>query len=355
MKKWMRKIIGPKAYKILLEILSKKEWLFNFGKFEFALFFNKNKKEESLLENTASTYFERVDWYRNSHSFMFIEDTYHSVMPHYSFSKPDQFLVKLKAADPALEKMLVDTLSDDTRAINLTHAFSEFMQGVSQNLFYYGQSLYEMSVEKNLSGEYTSIEFTNLMPLNIKKFFGFYVQYTFPGIAKKLNRNPKLTVVLSSKVFRLQFPKELGGKRNLFKILKRMKKLYKEIFPKFHIDDSLENKMEFDSTKFFNSREREIAILVKEFGWDQRESLSGKSKGTEYFTIARALKFEEAMAIMRASVLTQLNNFLKSELKIENELMLEGLPTVEKINSLEEKLYEGGINVGNFVQEMRGI
>lgn len=351
MKKWKQKI--KRALRLFLDAFKQKKLFFKLGKIEFKLFLDKNNKEESVLDNISSAHFESLDWYRNSHTFMFIEDTYHSVMPRYSFSKPEeQFVVRLENTDPNLESVLTTAFSDSDRVLNLADSFSRFVSDASQNLFFYGVSLYEVSVERDESGNYTSIDLNNLMPLNIKKISKFYIQYLLPSIARKMSTNPRLIVIPSSKILRVQFPQDLGGRRRLRKILRRLEDLHREIFPKFHLED-LENKIDFDSKGFSDAREKEAAILVRKFGWDQRESLSGKTKGTEYFTIARALKFEEAMAAIRASILQQLNNFLRDELKVDNQLVLEGLPTVESVKSFEDKLWAGDINVENFVKEMR--
>ena len=297
-----------------------REVVLNFGKRQIVIHFQKSleSKKESVIERVPTEFYEKLDLYRKHYAFMFIEDMHYGAIPHFSF-RNNAFSVKLKNEDKALEAILADALSDNTRCINLDNAFAEFIEKAAHNLFYYGVAMYEIIIEKDSNNIITGIELDPIMPLGINKLFGFYIQYVPIKALKRIGAKTILSIFPANRILRIAFPSELGGRRGFSTTMKRLSALSEDgVFPKFTLE-SIENECGFDSKMYASSKEKAVAKISKKYGWEQRGSINNKI--SEYYWVYRRLQLKEAKAIVRESILKQLNLCLRS-LAFNNEIVL---------------------------------
>ena len=157
-------------------------------------------------------------------------------------------------------------------------------------------------------------------------------------------RRVRLVKIPTEKIIRIDFPKQLGGKHNIAKILKRIWQLSKELVPKFHMDAMSENKnVGFDFNLFNATKYIEIAKITKKIGWNQRQ-LSGDNI-TEYYAILRILRERKSQALIRELIFKKLNDALNgSILNFETKVTMENIPSVADIEKQEELLIKGDIS-----------
>ena len=327
-----------------------KEVVLNFGKRQIVIHFQKSleSKKESVIERVPTEFYEKLDLYRKHYTFMFIEDMHYGAVPHFSF-RNNAFSVKLKNEDKALEAILTDALSDNTRCINLDNAFAEFIEKAAHNLFYYGVAMYEIIIEKDSNNIITGIELDPIMPLGINKFFGFYIQYIPTKALKRISIKTMLSIFPENRIFQIAFPSELGGRRGFNITMKKLSALSEDgVFPKFTLE-STENECGFDSKMYANSKEKVVAKISRKYGWEQRGAINNKI--SEYYWVYRRLQLKESKAIVREAILKQLNLFLGA-LSFNNEIILEGLLDVKDFEKLRTELKQGGISINDFVSKL---
>lgn len=100
--------------------------------------------------------------------------------------------------------------------------------------------------------------------------------------------------------------------------------------------------------RFSEIRGAETALLARatrEVGWNVRGLLS-EANVSEYFTVERALRFQEYVIQIRTIALASINEGLRKGYELlqkpVREVALSGLPTAEMIQSCREKLSTGG-------------
>ncbi len=202
--------------------------------------------------------------------FMFLEDMHLGIMPYRS--RPNRsYTATLDPADQDLERVITEALSERGYRHNVSEGLEDFIRRTAQSLFYYTENFFELYTERDEQGKITKIEFYTIYPPSMKKLFGQYFQVIPWRAAKHAHVKAGIRRIPKEKILHIEFPKELGGKRKLKKILKRLAKLSGTVIPDFQMKAMEKNKgVGFDLDRYTKAKYIEIAQITRKLGWNQR-------------------------------------------------------------------------------------
>ncbi len=278
------------------------------------------------------------------HSSMFVDDMYMGIMPYMVFSgEREKYPIKIEPASREKEKLIADSLSNRGYSRFLGDGLCEFVRTTSHVLFQGGTAIYEIVYKKNERNEIESLDFELITPHYLFKFLGNYYQFVPWWKAKESRIKVQIIKIPKEKILQINFPKLLGGRRKIIRILKRLYYLGKDIVPEFHMEAMGKNQnIGFDFDKYNLGRYLEIATLTKDFGWNQRQ-LSGDNI-TEYYSMLRFLREKRVEAIMREEIIFSLNKALnRSPLNLGVKIIVENLKTLNQIREQEGLLKKGKV------------
>lgn len=153
----------------------------------------------------------------------------------------------------------------------------------------------------------------------------------------------RIIKIPAERILRIDFPKGLGGKRGLFRTLKRMWQLSREFMPEFYMQAMGKNEnIGFDHDEFYRAKYLEIAKVTKHFGWSQRQRSDDYI--TEYYSMVRFLRHKKLEALIRQLIISKLNAVLnRPPLNLGVTLSIENLPSIEEIEKQEGLLKNGDV------------
>lgn len=277
--------------------------------------------------------------------FMFIEDMYQGIMPFTHMRREESnFVVRLDPPINGRENLIVEALDRRSRRHSLEDALCDFIRNASHSLFIYGKITYEIVCEKDDGGNVTSFELVDIHPLSIKRIFGEFFQIIQWRIAKQSHVKVGVRKIPRKKIVYVEFPKILGGKKGLKKILRRLSVLGKELIPSFQMDAMRDNKnIGFDLNKYVKEKYLEKAQLTKALGWRQRKIPDNEI--LQYYAMYRNLHFSLGQAIVREHILDAINQALNgSLLNLGTKIVMEGIPSFKQIMSEFATLKNGNVD-----------
>lgn len=81
--------------------------------------------------------------------------------------------------------------------------------------------------------------------------------------------------------------------------------------------------------------------MTKYWGWNRRDW--SQDNCTEFYTFYRMLNFKYAQALLRESIIDEINCLLK-RLSIDCEILMKGIPSSKEILKLRKKMELGEIS-----------
>lgn len=275
-------------------------------------------------------------------SSMLIEDMFTGIMPFMIYSgMREKYPAKTDPASPEKEAIIAEGLSGRRHRSELAEGLCDFVRDTAQTLFQDGVAMYEIVYKKNDTGEIESFRFELMQPFGLFRFFGNYYQFISWREAKASHTKVQIIKIPKDKILRIDFPKQLGGRRKINTILKRAWEIGQEIIPDFQMK-ALEKQQDvgFDSNVYTQTKYLEIAIITKELGWNQRQLSTNHI--TEYYGLLRLLRQKKAEAMVRELIFAKLNETLNGPcLNFGVQVSMGNLFTVSDIESRVKKLKEG--------------
>lgn len=307
------------------------KWVFSYG-----------HKKEGLAERIPENRLGRYVY--NGTARMLIEDVYASIMP-FTHVRPqkDGFSITIDVDDKKKKALIAEGLSNREYRVFLDDAVSEFIRMGALSLLNDGVNYYEIIVNKNKNGEIEKFDLNSIGSSHIFRWFNNYYQIVTWRIAQKYHLKVEVIKIPKNKILKINFPKELGGRRRLLKIMKRLWWLGKEITPSFQMDAMKENKdIGFDLNKYAETKDIEIDKITKIYGWNHRGSL--EKRVLEHYSLYRYLISKKVQSILRRVILDKINEALNGpELNLNVKIIINGLPDERSIDDLQQKLKHGGI------------
>ena len=287
--------------------------------------------------------------------FMFVQDMHQIIMPSSGRRSNHQYSAVLEPANNILTGKVVKALGGDRYGRDLSDALRKFVERVTQSLFYYGKAVYEVRCDKDEDGNVTDLEFYLVFPPTIRRLFGSYWQVVTWKAAKHAHIKAGLHRIPSERLLVIEFPKQLGGRRGLKKVIKELIYISKEVVPDFQMA-AMKNQVNsgFDFSKYIWNRYIEKGKITRRFGWDQRKT--SDSDMLEYYTIYRHLQFAKSQATIRKHILGQLNKVLQNQyIKLESEIVMKDILTPEQIDDELRVFKEGDIEFSDLYKRTSGL
>lgn len=314
-----------------------------------------NRNRNNRLHENIYHGYSHDPFYLQADSYMFIEDVHTGVMPFIRFrrrSATDPKFTTNPTLTPAVERMVAQGISGSPHTFDLSEACSEFIRNTAQHLMVYGHVDYELIYQKD--GEtLQSFSFDAVPDKYFYRIFGNYYQIIPWWVAQKAKTRAGIIKIPADKVLRIKFPKELGGKKHLRKILARMHRISKDTIPPFALDSIQNNEqIGFDSNEYSKSKHLEIARLTKDFGWNQRARKNDYT--TEFHFFKRHLDSRLADIVLRESILKSLNEALNNPvLNLGFTVQMDGFVTREQIEVWRKKMSEGGLKFMDIFNDLK--
>ena len=276
--------------------------------------------------------------------FMFVQDMYQGIMP-FSHIRNDgsQFAARLEPENGDLERLIANSLNRQSYRHFLSDAISKFIRDATHSLFIYGRLAYEIVCETDADGKIIKFEFVDIYPLSVKMIFGRFFQIIPWWVAKNSHVRVGVHKIPKQKILYIEFPKSLGGRKKLKKILRRLATLSKYLFPEFQLKAIEKNQnIGFDLDQYIREKDIERGQLTRQFGWNQRKFPDNEI--LEYYLWFRHLNFALSQVIIREHILDKVNDILNgSLLNLDVEIVLENVLTSEQIKSEFDLLKRGDL------------
>jgi hypothetical protein len=282
---------------------------------------------------------------------MFVQDMYSGIMPFtHIVGQGREFVARLESSDPQLTQLVAQGLTHRGYRNNLADSLTDFVRTCAQSLFVYGKCIYEIVIARDEVGKIAHLEFANVYPLSMVRLVGHYYQLIPWWVAKHSHVKVGIRRIPKDKILHIEFPRELGGRRKLKHIIRRLSSLSGETIPSFQMK-ALENyeNTGFDLNKYTSTKYLEKAQLTKSLGWNQRGALENNI--LEYYSMYRRLNFSLSQAIIREHILDRLNQALiGSLLDLNTRIVVTGIPKSDDIRREFERLASGNLSFADLVK-----
>ena len=297
---------------------------------------------------TVATHFPSLsrgpDLNQNIH--MFTQDVQLAVMPIGGRTeKHKEFAVSLagSAEDQERAQQLIGEIGRYDRH-DVTGMVCDAIDEIARHLAWEGCAAYELI--RGADGLQHVWGFTSK---GLWALPGYYLQ-TIPRGDWDLWKK-KFVIVPAKRIWYVQMPSVLGGRRGYRAVLRRLMK-FERLGPAFWRRD-LERGVQssgFDLQRYALNSDIYFGRVTKRWGWNRRDW--SQERATEFFNFYKFVRFSLAKAILREHIVTELNKlFVRSGIKCE--LKVSGLPTPVDILQTERELSDGAITFGAVSDRVR--
>lgn len=266
---------------------------------------------------------------------MFTEDVHLAVMPIGGRSHKG-YSISLNGSKVECERAarLIENIARHDRP-DLAGSVCDAVEEVARQLSWEGCAVFEIIPSEEDVPFLYGFTSTNLV-----KLFGWFVQIIPKGDWALWGK--KWALVHSSRIWRIEMPTALGGRRGYVAMINRLKR-FDPIGPTFWRVD-LENSKQSNQYDFqIYNRNSEIyrSKVTKTWGWNRRDW--SQERTTEFFCFYKHVTFRWAQAVLREHIIAELNSLLR-RLEIECEIVVSGLPISGEIMEVKRKLLAGEIS-----------
>ena len=282
----------------------------------------------------------------NQNIYMFVEDVQLGLMPIGGRTeRHKEFAVSLAGGgeDRAKAEQLIGQIGQYDQH-DLAEMVCDAIEEIARHLAWEGYAVYELV--RSDDGMQHIWGFT---PKRLWRLPGCFLQVIPRGDWNLWKK--KVIVVPTKRVWCVEIPAELGGRRGYQALLRRLGR-FEHIGPVFWRKDLLRGvqSRDFDLQRYVRNSEVYYGQVTKPWGWNRRDY--SQERCTEFFTFYKLLRFSWAQAILREHIVGELNR-LFARLGIRCELQVNGLPTPEEIRQTERELSEGSITFGAAADRVR--
>jgi hypothetical protein len=262
-----------------------------------------------------------------------------------SHVRPD-YRIRLSNDDPEAEWILASALPHGMGGHpDIERSIYAFFRDCARIILQFGQAFYEVVYEPPIVqlGRLLPFRIVSVIPGTVECSFKRWVQ----KLPKSVARESKLPCILAldqERILRFGPPVALDGKIDqIMDSLTVLSKLASVQFMQHNLRDP-SNRIPFDFSVFSATQSQALAAAARSIGWLPTNFLLGDGKATEHYWWHRELRFERFLAELRSAILTELNAGLESvgrRLGTEMAIVIEGLPSVGDIDSIQRHLLSG--------------
>lgn len=283
-----------------------------------------------------------VDSYsRKLKLYMFHEDLTNSILPWQGYAEKDfQFNVTREedGRTSKLADIIVYNLPADFKGYNTyTSCITGFIRKTVNEMFTFGEAFYEIKCERNKNDSIVKFGVAPIYPPSMHCIFGMYFQFIPKRVAEAYHIRREVRRIPKDQIIHITPPKQLGGKRSLQRIIKRIALLDDKdnTIHRFFLYDRCN--ININTTHLLTNLG--IAKITRLYGWNQRKHLSHEHDTLEYYEIYRSIMAAKASAYLREAIVEQLNQTLNNRyLHTGLKISVTGLHTVSDTNALMAEL-----------------
>ncbi len=273
----------------------------------------------------------------NNNVFLFTRDLSLSIMPpNEHTNEPGSFTVTLEGTESECEKakIIIEQLGRYGRN-STSDMLCDAVKKMAGQLSLDGQIFYE--IIKNDDDTHISW----FPSKNLFRIFSWYLQIIPAGDRGLWKR--KYTLINKKKIWNIQIPNRLGGKRGHKKIIKKLRgHRFVPEFYKRHLERG-EMSTDYDHSKYRENNEAYTNRVTNKWGWNRKSSSTEEC--TEFYLVYKMLSFRWAQAILREHLINEINQFL-NRLAIDCKIVVTGLPTEDEILQARNDMKNGKIDFG---------
>ncbi|MBN2016094.1 hypothetical protein JW766_04645 [Candidatus Dojkabacteria bacterium] len=290
------------------------------------------KRSDSKYNSQQAIYYQNKkakDF--QSYAFMLIDDFGLGIMPIGGRTENKKFKVELTFSSKEVESLLTYGLTDKEYPQSLCNVVCDFVERCTKLLVYYGDVYYEIvyyypSKDKDKPNGFCLIDIPNY---SLKNIFGKCFQIIPSEVRTSYKIEKRYISFPKDRIVKFPFPRLLGGKRKIVKILNELNWIGKHTTsPEFVFKEGLDSIKQtfFDYEAFRKIYDTKVAKLTRGLGWTARSMY--KNRMTEYYYLYRYVKFHGTKAILREYIIDKLNEALTrigKELNFETQIGIRGL------------------------------
>ncbi len=271
--------------------------------------------------------------------YMLSEDLHNSIMPYKISSKPSEFRCEIASesdADRVATISICEELSHNGYASDDTDLISEAIRGIVHNMSFCG----DFACEIVYDADNEKLRLVRLPTNGLFRFFGKYLQV--------LPSNKTVNILDTNNIWRIEIPKALGGKRGFKRMLSRIDG-FDSMGPKFFMQDmqNMKYSNHVYSSTYTRANHIYIAKSASMFGWNQR-NIDANDKN-EFYIFYQLLSFYHAKAILRESIVKELNKLLM-RLEVKSKIIVYGLPSPENVLLFRNDFVCGNKSIADVVK-----
>lgn len=281
---------------------------------------------------------------RNTNVHMFKEDIALSIMPIGGKSKNFlDFSAKFIGDDSDNKNAIkvCKSLVSDDYSRGETKLICKCIERIARFLSSSGILIYEILYD-------IENEQIRLLPVTRDKIYR--VPFGFVQIPPKDGQNYGKTFnfLNARNLWTMEMPLILGGKQGYKNIISNLKK-FDSLGPRFYLknleEEAMSNSFNYKLYRQTNNVYTTQATL--NWKWDQRDM--DRDDKTEFYMFYQDLSFLWAQAILRESIIQELNT-LFDRLEIKSRIVISGIPTPKEILSFQEAFVKGEKDFGDVLK-----
>jgi|GEM_PF-6725392 len=303
------------------------------------------EKSTNMLWNVLSAYltlWPEKQPYKSTMGRIYIQDFPTAVMPIRRESAPN-FRIRLSPENAEFEQILIHALSDrDRDRRDLTDAVSDFIEDLTCRLFACGDVSYRIIASPvwcEAQPKYKNFEL-DLMTgstFNWGLCYVYCVNRKFSDQVYLRGLSPSPIFLHKKEVFSFVLPREILTQREHRKLIKTLI-ASSGLQPRFVRENMSEYFAKFNYSEYHRASTVEMMRTLKNVG--ASINFVPDLFSSEYYRFDMFIKFYGTIAVLRESIIDQLNDLLK-RLGIEYSLKIEGLPLPQHATEARKKLFEG--------------
>ncbi len=299
----------------------------------------------------------RRDVYSSFYNHMLTEDIHLGIMPFGGRTKNELFKVAVKPQDAEIENLIKDSLlTHHGEPYDLKEAICDFIDEAAALLGYDGVAYYEI-VYYTTSKKPTRFELHRIINRNIKDTFGLYWQYIPSAARKYIETDKKFIWLPKRRIIKIKFPSIIGGLNSQRTLIHNLTWLSEcSVTPKFAMEDMKKQKQtnDYDFVVYQRNKNIFLARITQRLGWSARGELNDYT--LDIYQLYRYLKFEKTKAIIRETVLGNLNKALATigkEIGFNATIEISGIPSASDFDNYIDKLLSGEMPFAKVVEIMK--
>lgn len=292
------------------------------------------------------------DYYESHFTRMLIQDVHNGVMPYSGMSKW-HLAARVDPSNPEVEEIIEEAISDRDYRSSLYEVVAKFAQRCASWMMAFGRGVYEIAYLHNPEDKPVAFVLLHIPPRSIKAEGEKLMQYVPENVKRERN--------LSSGVIELT-PENIV----IFELPAYMRHDYDHMMNSLYAQGSIASMPDFvlpsmkgeiapvpfDLNKFNRDQKMAVAEATKLIGWNARQ-IPDDMFITEYYYLHRFLLFEHFKLQIRESILSTLNGALARAggvLGLTGQIVVEGLPILDTIQSAKQRLEHGGGKFGEIMK-----